>query len=82
MTMVMTTSKEKKNEKATYAFSFKRYFISLLYLLLLTVSIYVFVDDISQQTLIQLFFFMAMGTLVLQSIIGLIANRHRRKNKN
>ena len=79
--MVMTTNKETTNKKATYAFSFKRYFISLIYLLLLTVSISVFVDDISQQTLIQLFFFMAMGTLVLQSVIGLIANRHKRKTK-
>ncbi|WP_413701156.1 hypothetical protein ACLKMH_05395 [Psychromonas sp. KJ10-10] len=77
----MTTNKNKQSKKATYAFSFKRYFISLLYLLLLTVSIYVFVDDISQQTLLQLFFFMAMGTLVLQSVIGLIANRHKRKSK-
>ncbi|PKG40545.1 hypothetical protein [Psychromonas sp. Urea-02u-13] len=66
------------NKKATYAFSMKRYLISLLYLLLLTVSISVFVDDISQQTLIQLFFFMAMLTLVLQSVIGLIANSYQR----
>jgi hypothetical protein len=77
----MTTNKEKSKKKATYAFSFKRYFISLLYLFFLTVSIYVFVDDIPQQTLLQLFFFMAMGTLVLQSVIGLIANR-RQRNKD
>lgn len=66
------------NKKATYSFSIKRYLISLLYLLLLTVSISVFIEDISQKTLLQLFFFMAMITLVLQSIIGLIANRHHR----
>ena len=71
-----------KKNKATYAFSIKRYLISLLYLVLLIASIALFVDDISQQTLLQLFFFMAMLTLVLQSIIGLIANRlHRNKNK-
>lgn len=70
-----------KNNKATYAFSLKRYLISLLYLLLLTVSISVFIDDIAQHTLIQLFFFMAMITLVLQSVIGLIANRYQRHKK-
>ncbi|GLS92450.1 hypothetical protein GCM10007916_35220 [Psychromonas marina] len=70
------------NKKATYAFSIKRYLISLLYLALLVASIAMFVDDIAQQTLIQLFFFMAMLTLVVQSIIGLIANRlHRNKKK-
>ena len=69
------------NKKATYAFSIKRYLISLLYLLLLTVSISVFIDDIAQQTLLQLFFFMAMVTLVLQAIIGLIANRYQRNKK-
>ena len=68
-----------KNKRATYAFSIKRYLISLLYLLLLTISISVFVDEIAQQTLLQLFFFMAMITLVLQSFIGLIANRQYRK---
>ena len=68
-----------KNKRATYAFSIKRYLISLLYLLLLTVSISVFVDNVSQQTLIQLFFFMAMITLVIQSAIGLIANQRQRK---
>ena len=67
------------NKKATYAFSIKRYLISLLYLALLTVSISIFVDDISQQTLLQLFFLMAMATLVLQSVIGLISNRRQRK---
>ena len=77
----MKTNKNNQSKKATYAFSFKRYLISVLYLLLLTVSIYVFVDDISQQTLLKLFFFMAMGTLVLQSIIGIISNRHKRKTK-
>lgn len=66
------------NKKATYAFSLKRYFISLLYLVLLIVSISVFIDDIAQQTLLQLFFFMAMVTLVVQSAIGLIANRYQR----
>ncbi len=70
-----------KNKKPNYAFSIKRYLISLIYLLLLTVSISVFVSDITQQTLIQLFFFMAMITLVLQSIIGLIANRYQRNKK-
>jgi len=70
-----------KNKKATYAFSLKRYLISLLYLLLLVVSIYIFIDDIAQRTLIQLFFFMAMITLVLQSIIGLIANYYQRNKK-
>ncbi len=70
-----------KNKKATYAFSIKRYLISLLYLLLLTVSISVFIDDMPQQTLVQLFFFMAMITLVLQAIIGLIANRYQRNKK-
>jgi len=70
-----------KKNKATYAFSIKRYLISLLYLLLLTVSISVFIDDIAQQTLLQLFFFMAMITLVLQSLIGLIANRKQRNKK-
>lgn len=69
------------NKKAIYSFSIKRYLISLLYLLLLTISISVFIEDISQQTLLQLFFFMAMITLVLQSIIGLLANRYQR-NKN
>ena len=69
------------NKKATYAFSIKRYLISLLYLLLLTVSISVFIDDIAQHTLLQLFFFMAMLTLVLQAIIGLIANRYQRNKK-
>jgi len=69
------------NKKATYSFSLKRYLISLLYLLLLTVSISVFIDDISQHMLLQLFFFMAMITLVLQSIIGLIANRYNRNKK-
>ena len=69
------------NKKATYAFSIKRYLISLLYLALLTVSISIFVDDISQQTLLQLFFLMAMATLVLQSVIGLISNRRHRKKK-
>jgi heme/copper-type cytochrome/quinol oxidase subunit 4 len=67
------------NKKASYEFSIKRYLISLLYLVLLTVSISVFVDDLSQQTLLQLFFFMAMVTLVLQSVIGLIVNRYKRK---
>ncbi|MCP4325484.1 MAG: hypothetical protein GY951_00610 [Psychromonas sp.] len=70
-----------KNKKATYAFSIKRYLISLIYLLLLTVSISVFIDDMPQQTLLQLFFFMAMITLVLQSVIGLIANRKQRTKK-
>lgn len=69
------------NKKATYAFSIKRYLISLIYLALLTASIGLFVDDISQQTLLQLFFFMAMITLVVQSVIGLIANRRHRNNK-
>ncbi|PKF61638.1 hypothetical protein CW745_09950 [Psychromonas sp. psych-6C06] len=70
------------NKKATYSFSIKRYLISLLYLLLLTFSIYLFVDDISQQALLQLFFFMAMLTLVLQSVIGIIANHlHRKKHR-
>lgn len=69
------------NKKATYAFSLKRYLISLIYLLLLTVSISVFIEDIAQQTLIQIFFFMAMITLVLQSVIGLIANRYQRNKK-
>lgn len=70
-----------KKIKATYAFSIKSYLISLIYLLLLTVSISVFIDDIAQQTLIQLFFFMAMITLVLQAIIGLIVNRRQRHKK-
>lgn len=69
------------NKKPIYAFSIKRYLISLLYLLLLTVSISVFVSDITPQTLIRIFFFMAMITLVLQSVIGLIANRYQRHKK-
>ena len=69
------------NKKPIYAFSIKRYLVSLLYLLLLTISISVFVDDIAQQTLIHIFFFMAMMALVLQSIIGLFSNYYQRNKK-
>ncbi|WP_022942775.1 hypothetical protein [Psychromonas hadalis] len=73
--------KKTVTNKKTYTFSIKRYLMSLLYLLLLTVSISVFIDDIPQITLLQIFFFMAMITLVVQSFIGLIANRKQRNKK-
>lgn len=73
--------KKVTNKKEMYTFSIKRYLISLLYLLLLTVSISVFIDDIPQITLLQIFFFMAMITLVVQSFIGLIVNRKHRNKK-